>query len=224
MIPYSVRGHDLSTLIWAPAVYHHIYNDGCQDSQTCGYLSPVTTMNDEARLLLQLVPSSNGYWCAGQPGRSDDHTDRRHKTEECLKQETFLPIMTEDAKLRFARNLANPHLLFPIVHLQWADTRAGSSSIDCRWLKDVEVIIMAILATILVSTGFSSQQTRASKIGIFAPWLRVTNHLVSFFSLSQWKDHKNRDENPWDQLVEALGEKWMNMSVEELAKHLLREP
>jgi hypothetical protein len=81
-----------------------------------------------------------------------------------------------------------------------------------------------MIAFILVNTCFSEEETRSSKIGIFTPWLKVTKHLASYFSLSQWYDHKNKEENPWDYLKQAFGSEWKNKSFETFAKHFSEHP
>ena len=181
-------------------------------------------MKDETRLLRKIYLCRQKFWVTEEPTDIDSVVKEDTQNQIRVTSSSPLPLMTEEAAMRFSKPLRNPNLLHPILHLQWTDQRAGSSSIDSRWLRDVEVIVVTLLVVTLVSTGFSEQQTRASKVGLFAPWLRITNHLTSFFSLSQWKDHKNREENPWEQLASSLGDDWRNLSIGEVVQHVLTEP
>ena len=109
-----------------------------------------------------------------------------------------LPMLTSTAKARFNQNQERSTHLFPTCLIDWNDTTAKSVTNNNAWLQSVECIVCTMTAFILTSTYFTKKETRELKIGIFTPWLKVTKHLTSFFSLSQWLDHKNKEENPWD--------------------------
>ena len=135
-----------------------------------------------------------------------------------------LPKMTSTAKHRFCEPHTQHCQLFPTNLIDWNDPTARSVSSSHEWLKSVECIVNTMVAFILTSTRFKDAETRASKIGIFTPWLKVTKHLVSYYSLSQWLDHKNADENPWSYLEQALGQNWKALPIETIASHIKRHP
>ena len=92
--------------------------------------------------------------------------------------------MTSAAKERFLEPHPLQFELFPTNLLDWDDPTARSVSSNHAWLKSGECIVNTMVAFILMSTNFSETETRAAKIGIFTPWLKVTKHLVSYYSLS----------------------------------------
>ena len=51
----DVRCHDLDTLLWALPTYHSFFRGRANLVETCGYLSPVSSLEDDDRLI-RLIP------------------------------------------------------------------------------------------------------------------------------------------------------------------------
>lgn len=180
VIPYCVRCHNLNTLMWSLPTYHHLFKGPLTNTANCGYLSPVTIYRNEERLLPKPEELLGQHF-----RRSFEHTeDDRQMSEKKQEATTTLPLMTTTACARFSEPHIQKHALFPTNLIEWNNPNARSVSRDCSWLKEVECIVLPL----------SWCQNR-----------HVTKHLAFYFSFSQWYDHKNKEENPWDYLNRLLG-------------------
>ena len=226
VIPYCVRCHDLNTLLWALPTYHSLFKGPAAQVDTCGYLSPVNSHDDEERLLLQPL-LYNGSFYRGNTSWEEHENSRQSAVTDPVPQLTcddVLPLATSIARKRFERSSKLTTQVFPTCLFDWNDPKARSNSSDNTWLRSVECIVNTTVAFILMTAEFSESETRLSKIGIFTPWLKVTKHLVSYYSLSQWLDHKNKNENPWDYFEEEFGQRWKDLPIEEIAQHIHEHP
>jgi hypothetical protein len=221
VIPYCVRCHDLNALLWSLPTYHSLFRGPSSNQEVCGFLSPVTILNNTERLLLQPQSTADGH--SKRRANLSPSSQSQQKRNTVLATDV-MPKTTTDALKRFTEPHKHIHALFPTSLIEWNNPSAKSSSRDSAWLKDVECIVTTMIAFILQNTGFSNAETRSSKIGIFTLWLKVTKHLQSYFSLSQWKDHKNIGENPWTYLEEYLGHNWKLETLETIARHIANHP
>ena len=223
------------TLLWALPTYHSLFKGPANSLDTCGYLSPVNSHDDEERLLLQPLLYNGSFYRGNTPWKEQESSRQSAETEtnkqsaetDPVPQPTrdeVLPLATSIARKRFERSSKLKTQLFPTCLFDWNDPTARSNSSDNTWLRSVECIVNTMVAFILTTTEFSEAETRMSKIGIFTPWLKVTKHLVSYYSLSQWLDHKNKSENPWDYLEEEFGQHWKDLLIEKIAQHIHEHP